>query len=155
MSKLSGFEVTSRVREECPKVHVIALSTHADEECMVQAMGCGAFGFLTMTASAAELELAVKSVANGQRHFCPSATGAPVDSVRCTAVNESFAPLTPRQREVLTLMAEGKSTKEIAFLLKISIKTVETHRMLLMERLDIHDIARLVRYAIKAGLTRL
>jgi RNA polymerase sigma factor (sigma-70 family) len=75
--------------------------------------------------------------------------------VRNRAFNEAFERLTPRQREVLKLMAEGNSTKQIAVLLKISIKTVETHRMLLMERLDIHDIARLVRYAIKGGLIQL
>jgi RNA polymerase sigma factor (sigma-70 family) len=155
MSKLNGLEVTARVSKECPGVHVIILSEDADEESVRQARSCGAAGYLVITASAAELELAVKTVANGKTHISPSTTRALTDSIGSRAFSEIFERLTPRQREVLKLMAEGNSTKEIAELLKISAKTVETHRMLLMERLDIHDIAGLVRYAIKAGLIRL
>jgi DNA-binding NarL/FixJ family response regulator len=80
---------------------------------------------------------------------------APEYFVRCGAVNETFKRLTPRQREVLKLVAEGNTTKQIALVLNISVKTVETHRMLLTDRLDIHHTAGLVRYAIKAGLVRL
>jgi DNA-binding NarL/FixJ family response regulator len=155
ISKLNGFEVTARVSKECPKVHVIILSTHANEECLRRMMNCGAAGYLTMTASAAELNLAIETVANGKTHISSSATDLLVDFVRCSPGNGTSKGLTPRQREVLQLIAEGNSTKRIGLLLKISVKTVETHRMLLMERLDIHDIAGLVRYAIKAGLIRL
>jgi DNA-binding NarL/FixJ family response regulator len=155
MSKLNGFEVTARVWKECPKVHVIILSTQTDEQCLMQALGCGAAGYLAMTASAAELELAIKTVANGKTHVSYSAPKPLVDFVRWRAVNETFERLTPRQREVLKLIAEGKSTNQIALVLKISVKTVEAHRMLLTDRLDIHDTAGLVRYAIKAGLIRL
>jgi DNA-binding NarL/FixJ family response regulator len=155
ISKLNGFEVTARVSKECPKVHVIVLSTNANEECLRQTMDCGAAGYLTMTASAAELKLAIETVANGKTHISSSATELLVDFVRCGAGNGIPKGLTPRQREVLQLIAEGNSTKRIALLLKISVKTVETHRMLLTERLDIHDTAGLVRYAIKAGLIRL
>jgi len=154
MCKLSGFEVTARVRKECPRVHVIVLSTHAGEECLRQALDCGATGYLTMTVSAAEMELAIKTVANGETHVS-SGAARPLDSVRCRPVNGPFARLTPRQREVLRLIAEGNSTKEIALVLNISVKTVETHRMLLTDRLDIHSTAGLVRYAIKSGLLRL
>ena len=153
MSKLNGFEVTARVRKECPGVHVIVLSTHADEECLRQALGCGAAGYLTMTASAAELELAIKTVANGKTHISSSAKDLLADFVRGS--HETLKGLTPRQRDVLKLIAEGNSTKQIALVLKISVKTVETHRMLLTDRLDIHHTAGLVRYAIKAGLIRL
>ena len=153
MSGLSGFEVTALVKKECPGVHVLVLSTYADEECLRQALDCGADGYLTMTASAAELELAIKTVANGQTYISSSATKLLEDFVRGS--HETLKGLTPRQREVLKLIAEGKSTKEIALALNISVKTVETHRMLLTDRLDIHHTAGLVRYAIKAGLIRL
>jgi len=155
VSRLNGFELTARVREECPGVQVIILSTHAGEECLKLALGCGASGYLTMTASVAELELAIKTVANGERHISSSATEMPVDCVRCRAGNETFERLTPRQRDVLKLIAQGNSTKQIALLLQISVKTVETHRTLLTERLNIHHTAGLVHYAIKAGLVRL
>ena len=136
-------------------MQVIVLSTHADEECLRQALGGGAAGYLTMTVSAAELELAIKTVANGKTHISPSATKPMVDFVGCRAGNETLERLTPRQREVLKLIADGHSTKQIAQILKISVKTVETHRMLLADRLDIHHTAGLVRYAIKAGLVQL
>jgi DNA-binding NarL/FixJ family response regulator len=155
ISKVNGFEVTARLSKECPSVHVIVLSMHANEECLRQTMDCGAAGYLTMTASAAELKLAIETVANGKTHISSSATDLLVDFVRCGAGKSTSKRLTPRQLEVLQLIAEGNSTKRIALLLKISVKTVETHRRLLTERLDIHDTAGLVRYAIRAGLIRL
>jgi DNA-binding NarL/FixJ family response regulator len=152
MCKLNGFEVTDRVRKECPTVHVIVLSTNADEECLMNALSCGAVGYLTMATSVAELEMAIKTVANGKTCICSSARKPLLDFVRFRAANETFARLTPRQREVLKLIADGNSTKQIALVLNISVKTVETHRKLLTDRLDIHNTAGLVRYAIKAGL---
>jgi DNA-binding NarL/FixJ family response regulator len=153
ISQLNGFEVTALVRKECPGVHVIILSTQASQEVLSQSLDCGAAGYLTMAASAVELEFAIKTVAQGQTHISSLAKDLLADFVRGN--HETFKGLTPRQREVLTLIAEGKSTKEIALALKISVKTVEAHRMLLTERLDIHHTAGLVRYAIKAGLIRL
>lgn len=155
MSILNGFEVTARVRKECPAVQVIVVATHADEQCLRQSLGCGAAGYLTMTAAAAELELAIKTVANGKTHVSPSATKLLADLDWCGAGNETLERLTPRQRDVLKLIAEGKSTKQIALILKINVKTVETHRMLLRNRLGIHHTAGLVRYAIKVGLVQL
>jgi DNA-binding NarL/FixJ family response regulator len=152
MSGLNGFEVTARVSKECPRVHVIILSAHADERDLRRALDCGAIGYLAMTASAAELQFAVKTVANGKTHVGAAATKRLVDFVRLRVVSETFERLTPRQREVLRLTAEGNSTKQIALLLNISVKTVETHRMLLTDRLDIHHTAGLVRYAIRTGL---
>src|SRR6267378_160051 len=98
ISRLSGFDLTARVRKECPGVQVIILSTHDDEECLRQALGCGAAGYLTMTVSAAELELAIKTVAKGKTHISPSATTLMVDFVRFRAGDETFERLTPRQR---------------------------------------------------------
>jgi DNA-binding NarL/FixJ family response regulator len=152
ISKLNAFEVTARLSRECPKVHVIVLSTHSDENCLRQTMGCGAAGYLTMTASAAELKLAIETVANGKMHISSSATDLLVDFVRSRAGNGTSKGLTPRQREVLKLIADGNSTKQIALVLNISVKTVETHRMLLTDRLDIHHTAGLVCYAIRTGL---
>ena len=96
MSRLSAFEVTALVRKECPGVHVIVLSTHADEECLTQVMGCGADGYLTMAVSAAELELAIKTVAKGETHISSSATNRLEDLVRGSS--EALKGLTPRQR---------------------------------------------------------
>jgi DNA-binding NarL/FixJ family response regulator len=155
ISKLNGFEVTARVSKECPKVHVMILSADADENLLKRAFNCGAAGYLVMTASALELELAVKSIASGETHVTPSATKSPVGSVRHRVVDETFGPLTPRQREVLRLIGKGFSTKQIALFLNISVKTVETHRMLLTDRLHIHNTAGLVRYAIRNGLVGL
>ena len=136
-------------------MRVIVLSTRTDDECLMQAMSCGAAGYLTLTPSAAELETAIKAVAKGKTYVSIAATKPLLDFARYRAVNETFALLTPRQRDVLRLIAEGNTTKQIALALNISVKTVETHRMLLTERLDIHSTAGLVRYAIKAGLMRL
>ena len=152
MSTLNGFEVTGRALKEAPEVRVIILSTQADHECLKQALGSGAAGYLTMNASASELELAIKNVANGKPHISSSATEPLTDHLR--PVKDAFERLTPRQRQVLQLTAVGNSTKQIALRLNISVKTVETHRMLLMERLDIHHTPGLVHYAIKVGLIR-
>jgi DNA-binding NarL/FixJ family response regulator len=155
LSRLKGVEVVVQVRKEWPWVHVIVLSAHTDVEFLRQAQGCGAAGYLTMNDSASELELAIKTVAFGKTHISSSVIDPLVDLVSYGAGDGTKKALTPRQREVLRLLAQGNSTKRIALLLNISVKTIETHRMLLMERLDIHDIAGLVRYAIKAGLIRL
>lgn len=155
MSAPKDFELISRVKNECPAVQVIVLSTRDDEESLMRAVGCGAAGYLTLTASAAELGLAIKTVASGKSHISSSAKKSLTEIVRHRIGTETIKGLTPRQREVLKLIAEGNSTKQIARILKISVKTVETHRTLLSERLDIHNTAGLVSYALKAGLIRL
>jgi DNA-binding NarL/FixJ family response regulator len=155
MSGLDGFEVTARASTESPEVHVIILSANGDHASLRQAVASGAAGYLTMNSSASELKLAIKTVANGKTHFPSSASESPMNSVGYMAGDNSLERLTPRQREVLQLLVQGNSTRQIAVLLNISAKTIETHRAQLMERLDIHDIAGLVRYAIKAGLIRL
>jgi len=153
LSGLNAFEVTALVRKECPGVRIIVLSTRADEESLRQVLGCGADGYLTMTASPSELKVAIETVAKGETYVSSSATKVLENFVQDH--HEALRVLTPRQRDVLKLIAEGKSTRDIALSLKISVKTVETHRMLLTERLDIHDTPALVRYALKAGLIQL
>lgn len=154
MPGLNGLEVTARATREFPNTRVLILSVHANEEYVLQALRAGAAGYLLKDGSPAELELAIKAVVRGETYLSPLVSKHVVaEYVR--RVGGEAGPLellTPRQREILQLVAEGRTTKEIAELLKISVKTVETHRAQLMERLDVHDVAGLVRFAIRIGL---
>lgn len=162
MSELNGLEATAYALREFPQVRVIILSMHANEEYVWQALRAGAKGYLLKDAGMAELELAVKSVARGETYLSPPISRQVIsDYMRRVGGEEERSGssrdverLTPRQREILQLVAEGNTTQAIAQKLEISIKTVETHRMQLMERLNIHDIAGLVRYAIRVGLVK-
>ena len=157
MPGLNGLEATARVSKEFPGVRVIILSMYANEEYVREAIRAGAAGYLAKRSAAAELELAITAVARGEKYFSPLiSTRATKDRAGLpTVARASIDRLTPRQREILQLIAERHSTKDIAAILKISIKTVETHRAQLMERLDIHDVPGLVRFAIRAGLASL
>jgi DNA-binding NarL/FixJ family response regulator len=161
MPGLNGLEATSRVVKEFPGTRVIILSMHASEDHVLLALRKGASGYLLKGARLAELDLAVRSVARGEVYLSPAASkyvlaeyvqraGGP----RAAAEGDilSIDRLTARQREVLQLIAEGRSVKQIAQMLGISVKTAETHRAQIMERLDIHDLAGLVRYAIRSGI---
>jgi DNA-binding NarL/FixJ family response regulator len=151
MPGLSGFEVLKETRERFPEVNTIVLSVHDSEEYAFHAFESGAVGYLPKSAASAELEIAIERVLSGERYLSPTiASDSSFDSP--VASDESTPEITPRQVEVLTLVARGFSTRDIARTLNISIKTVETHRAQLMQRLNIHDVAGLVRYAIKKGL---
>jgi len=151
MPGLSGFEVLKETTERFPDVNMIVLSVHDTTEYAVHALRSGAAGYLPKTAATAELEVAIQTVMRGEKYVSPSI--APDVSLEFSGGgSDATAELTPRQLEVLTLISEGSSTRDIARTLKISVKTVETHRAQLMERLNIHDVAGLVRYAIKKGL---
>ena len=159
MPELNGLEVAERVAREFPDVRVIILSMHATSDYVLKAMRVGASGYLLKGARLAELELAITSVAHGETYLSPAAAKHVIGGYRDQASGaapaaDAQAPerLTARQREILQLIAEGKTTKEIAQLLTLSAKTVEMHRAQLMERLDIHDVAGLVRYALRAGI---
>lgn len=154
MTGLNGLEATSRIIKEWPQVRVIILSMHKSEEYVLQALRNGASGYLLKDASPSELELAIRTVSRGETYLTPAISRQVIDSyVRRLAPGESPSErLTPRQREILQLIAEGLSTKAIADRLGVSVKTVETHRSQLMERLKIHDVPGLVRYAIRVGL---
>jgi DNA-binding NarL/FixJ family response regulator len=153
MPGLNGLEALTRCKE-FPKTRVIVLSMHATEEYIVQALRGGAAGYLIKDAAVKELKVAIQSVMKGETYLSPSISRRVIDTYlkRSGDKSDPLNPLTSRQREVLQLIAEGNNTKEIAFLLKLSVKTVETHRGHLMERLGIHDIAGLVRYAMRVGL---
>ncbi len=162
MSEMNGLVATAQITHDFPKVRILMLSMHATKEYVTQALQAGASGYLLKDAAPTELELAIRSVMRGEKYLSPAVsthviadylqrtTGSTANRVDTTI--SSTTPLTLRQREILQLIAEGNTTKEIAAKLTLSVKTVETHRTQLMERLDIHDIAGLVRYAIRIGL---
>jgi DNA-binding NarL/FixJ family response regulator len=158
MSGLNGLEATKRIHRDFPNTQVIILSMHANEEYVLQSLRAGAAGYLLKDAGTVELEIAIKAVAGGETYLSPPVSKHVIsDYVRRMSAGEqdtqsTLDRLTLRQREILQLIAEGQTTQEIARLLNIGVKTVETHRMQLMERLDIHDVAGLVRYAIRVGL---
>lgn len=157
MPGLSGFEVLQETTQKFPDVKIVVLSVHDTQEYASRALRSGAAGYLPKSAASAELELAIDQVARGKQYISPiMAQVASLESARGGAAGRGAAlELTPRQREVLTLIAEGYSTKDIALTLSISVKTVETHRAQLMERVGIHDVAGLVRYAIRTGIVKL
>jgi len=154
MTELGGLEALPRIVRNFPSVKVIILSAHANEEYVIRALRSGAAGYMLKDAATAELELAITSVREGKTYLSPSISGTVIDNY-LERLGETVSPLeqlTSRQREILQSIAEGRTTKEIAAALEISAKTVESHRLQLMERLNIHDIAGLVRYAIRNGL---
>ena len=154
MPGINGLDATARLVERHPEVRVIILSMHASEEYALQALRAGAAGYLLKDADLLELERAIVAVARGETYLSPAISKHVIADYkrRVAEQPEPIDRLTPRQREVLRLIAEGLSTKEIAFKLGLSVKTVETHRAQLMERLEIRDVAGLVRFAIRSGL---
>jgi DNA-binding NarL/FixJ family response regulator len=155
MPGLNGLEV-ARGAKRYPKVRIVLLSGHANEEYVWQALRAGVAGYLLKDAGTAELELAINAVVAGDSYLSPAVSKHVVASYARSVGNElsAFERLTPRQREIMQLIAEGNTTKAIAHKLNISVKTVETHRSQLMEHLNLHDIASLVRYAIRVGLVQ-
>jgi DNA-binding NarL/FixJ family response regulator len=150
---LNGLEALARVTKEFPAVKVIVLSMHANEEYVLRALRAGACGYLVKDAAVAELELAIRAVTLGEIHLSSRISRRVIASYLERLGNGPIrGELTPRQREIVQLIAEGKNTKDIAFLLKISVKTVEAHRAQLMARLGIQEVVGLVRYAMRTGL---
>lgn len=154
MKGMGGLEAAERIALEFPRVKVIMLSMHTDKAFVAQALNAGAAAYLIKDAAAVELELALRSVMRGEKYLSPAVSTQVVDGfVRQNAGRSGDPALTPRQAEVLKLMAAGKGTKEIAFALGLSVKTVESHRAQIQERLGIRDLAGLIRYAMRTGLT--
>jgi DNA-binding NarL/FixJ family response regulator len=156
MPGLNGLEVAARIVHDHASTRVIIVSMHGDDESVRRALLAGASGYLLKNSDRSELELALRAVARGDTWLSPSLTKRVVAAFTQGALpgEGPLAVLTPRQREVLQLVAEGHSNKEIASRLAVSLKTVETHRTELMERLGIHGVAGLVRYAMQVGLVR-
>ena len=154
MPGLNGLEATARLVKAMPEVRVVILSMHQSEEYVRQALRHGAAAYLLKDAAPLELDLAVKAVLRGDTFLSAAVSkGVLGDYVqRLRSEDVPGAQLTPRQREVLQLIAEGHSTKEVARRLDLSVKTVDTHRSQLMKQLDIHEVTGLVRYAVRTGL---
>ena len=158
MPGLNGIETTRKIIAKVPGVKVIALSALSDRRFIFHMFKAGASGYLLKDCIFEELARAIRCVAKNQIYVSPEIA----DDVVRDFIHQSFkkdfsvfSTLTDREREILQLLAEGKTTKQIAFLLKVSIKTIETHRLQIMEKLNIHSIAELTKYAIREGLTSL
>ena len=155
MPGMNGLDAAARIVKEHHAVRVIMLSMHNNAELVAQALRAGVKGYLLKDSATAEMEMAIRAVARGEMFLGP-AISSHVVAAYLSRVDASLNPLdklTARQREVFHLLVEGKTTKATAHCLNISAKTVETHRLQLMERLDIHDVPGLVRLGIRCGLT--
>jgi DNA-binding NarL/FixJ family response regulator len=156
MPGLNGLEVAGRLATLDASIRVIILSMHTSEEYVLRALRAGCAGYLLKASAVAELEVAVRAVARGESYLSPAVSKRVVDDYvsRTGGATDPLDALTPRQREILQLAAEGHSSKEIAERLGVSYRTVEAHRAQLMERLGVHDLAGLVRFAVRVGLIR-
>lgn len=156
MPRMGGIEATRRMRKAHPDTGILIVSVEADDDIVVQALRAGAQGYILKSCDIDDLERAVRAVAEGQTYLHKSVASAALQ--RLMTGDDKTPPhgdLTPRQQDVLRLIAEGYATKEVAHLLSLSPKTVETHRAELLQRLNARGVADLVRHAIRTGLTRL
>jgi two-component system response regulator NreC len=157
MPDLNGIEATVQITERLPTTRVIALSMHSDKRFVLGMLRAGAAGYLLKDCASQELANAITQVAAGKKYLSPEITGVVIDDFlqggNADNVDTVTAVLSAREREVLQLIAEGWSTKQIASHLYVSIKTIETHRRQIMKKLDLHTVADLTKYAIREGLT--
>jgi DNA-binding NarL/FixJ family response regulator len=151
MPLLNGLDVARQLvaRERGPRA--ILITMHAEDRYVLDALRAGVRGYVLKKQAAADLVRAIREVADGRVYLSPGVGAAVADAIRTGGPGPEDR-LTPREREVLQLVAEGKTTKEIAAILSVSVKTADAHRTRLMQKLDIHDIAGLTRYAIRLGL---
>ena len=154
MPRLSGLEAARRIHEELPKTRILVLTVHEDEEYVVPVIRAGASGYLVKDSAAEELLAAVRALARGEGYFGPQAARVLAEQYRHPerSPEDPYGALTPREREVFHWVIEGKTTKETAKALGISVKTAENHRTRLMDKLRVHNTAALVRYAARKGL---
>ncbi len=158
MPELNGIEATRQVLAGAPGVRVLALSMHSDKRFVAGVLGAGATGYLLKDCALEELVRAIRVVVADQTYLSPGIAGIVVKGYMRylpEAENSMLSALTAREREVLQLLAEGKTVKEIGYTLHLSVKTVETHRQQIMKKLDIRTVAELTKYAICEGLTSL
>jgi len=151
MTGLNGIEATGRVRAKHPRTKVVALSAHSDKRYVLAMLEAGARGYVLKEAAVGERVRAIRATVKGEVFLSPRVAGAVVDSLG--AQRPAASPLGGREREVVQLIGEGKTSKEIAQVLRISTGTVEAHRRNIMKKLDLHSIAELTKYAIRHGLT--
>ena len=158
MPELNGIEATRQVAAEHPNVKVIALSMHLEKQFISEMLKAGASGYLLKDCPSEELVMAIRAVKKGKMFLSPAVTGKVVENFvvrRDGPGSTAFTALTEREREVLQLIAEGSSVKEIAGLLHLSVNTIHTHRKNIMEKLNLQSTAALTKYAIREGLTEL
>ena len=158
MPHLNGIEATRLLLKELPAVKVIGLSMYSDKRFVAGMLRAGASGYLLKASAFEELATAVQTVMAGDIYLSPRVTGVVIEDYVGRLTQQKSAPaetLTPREREILQLLVEGKSSKDISSLLNVSEKTVHTHRQNIMEKLNLHSIAELTKYAIKEGITSL
>jgi two-component system nitrate/nitrite response regulator NarL len=156
MPRMNGLVATQTLRQEAPQIKVLILSVHNNREYIFRIIQAGAHGYVSKEASPEELLHAIESVYTGETFFSPEVAQAALHQlVQNGGKKEPFAQLTVREREVLVLIAEGQSNKEIASKLGIGVRTIETHRERIMRRLDIHSVAGLTKFAIANGLVPL
>jgi two-component system, NarL family, response regulator NreC len=155
MPGLNGIETTRRIIQDCPKVKIIGLSMHSSDKYVREMFKAGASGYLLKNCSFDELVEAIKAVMSGNTYISPSIGDMIIKEYTSKPDDEKsvFSILSQREREVLQLLAEGKSTKQIGQKLHVSPKTVEAHRLRIMDKLQIDNIAQLTKYAIQEGLT--
>jgi DNA-binding NarL/FixJ family response regulator len=154
MPDLNGVDATRQIRLQNPNAHVVGLSAHYDQKMATRMMDAGAAGFVPKDAAFEELATAIRAVAAEGTYISPSLRfDHPLEVSAYGSKPRIPRALTPREREVLQLMAEGKATKEVARHLNVSVKTVETQRRHIMEKLNIYSVAELTKYAIREGLT--
>ena len=151
---LNGIELASMLRKECPSTGLIMLTAYRNHDYVVRTLRAGAMGYVWKGADFAELVIAINAVSQGQRFISPAVSNEILSGYlkNENRLSGKVDVLTPRQRQVLQLIAEGRTSKEIATLLSLSVKGVEKHRSDLMRRLDLHNIAELVRYAMQSGI---
>src|SRR5687767_14250670 len=156
MPKLNGIEVAARTQKLTRPPGVIILSMHADESYIIRALAAGARAYLLKSATDEDLLPAVRAVTSGKPFFSPAVTGVLVEDymrrLQARGLTDSFDLLTDREKEVLQLLAEGRSNKEVANLLNLGLSTVETHRANLMQKLNLHNTAEIVLYAVRKGI---
>jgi len=151
MPVLNGIDAAKEIQRQSPESTVVLLTMHQNEAYALEALKCGIRGFVLKHQAAAELVNAIREVLQGSIYLSPVISAAVVKALMSTQ-DQQGEPLTGRERQVLQLIAEGKTTKEIAVLLHLSVKTAESHRSRIMNKLDLHNIASLVRYSIRRGL---
>jgi two-component system, NarL family, nitrate/nitrite response regulator NarL len=156
LPRLSGLAVSEVLRKEAPKVRILVLSVHTNKDYIFRIIQAGAHGYVSKESSPEELLRAIESVCDGEAFFAPQIAQAALrEFVSSGGKKQPFIQLTNREREVLALIAEGQSNKEVASRLGIGVRTIETHRERIMEKLDIHTIAGLTRFAIRNGVISL
>ncbi len=156
MPNLNGTEATQQISTKHPQVNVIMLSMHSDEAYVLRALKAGARGYLLKESVEADLLAAIRAVSEGKAYFSPAISALLVQDyvrqLRDKDAEDSYELLSPREREILQLIAEGKSNKDVANMLNLSVYTVETHRSNILQKLNIHTVPELILYAVRKGI---